>query len=108
MEGPSTERTVSSNLFAVIRTRGDAWQAQFPLEGQEDWDGHVSFMNALEKDGFVILGGPLDGTPDVLLIIRASSPDEIIGRLRDDPWTRLNLLRVSRITPWTIRLGSLP
>ena len=65
-------------------------------------------MNALAKDGFVVLGGPLDGTSDVLLVIRAKTSEEILGRLSADPWTRLDLLRVSRITPWTLRLGSLP
>jgi len=95
-------------LFVVIRARGDAWQPALPLEAQQDWNGHASFMNALEKDGFVILGGPLDGTPEVLLVVRASTPDEIVARLQDDPWTSLDLLRISRITPWTLRLGSLP
>ena len=96
-----------SRLFAVMRTRGPAWQESKPLEGQTDWAGHASFMNALAKDGFVVLGGPLEGTPDVLLIIRAGSPEEIRSRLADDPWATTDLLRVSRITPWTLRLGAL-
>jgi len=96
------------NLFAVIRTRGDAWQHSLSLESQNDWDAHAAFMNALKRDGFVILGGPLEGTPDVLLVVRASTPAEIIDRLQGDPWTSLDLLRIGRIAPWTIRLGSLP
>jgi hypothetical protein len=56
----------------------------------------------------MVLGGPLDGTSDVLLIVRAKTRDEILARLSADPWTGLDLLRVSRITPWTLRLGSLP
>ena len=96
------------NLFAVIRGRGAAWQPQLPLEEQADWDIHVSFMNALESEGFVVLGGPLEGTHDVLLIVRATTPDEIVNRLQDDPWTTRDLLRLSRISPWTLRLGSLP
>jgi uncharacterized protein YciI len=94
-------------LFAVMRTRGAGWDGAQSLEGQRDWTGHASFMNALAKDGFVVLGGPLDGTPDVLLIIRAKTSDEILARLSADPWTGRDLLRVSRITPWTLRLGSL-
>ena len=93
--------------FMVIRTRGPGWQESLPLEGQDDWAGHASFMNALAKEGFVILGGPLEGASDVLLIIRATSPDEIRSRLAEDPWTIRNLLRVTRISPWTLRLGSL-
>jgi hypothetical protein len=65
-------------------------------------------MNALAKDGVVVLGGPLEGTADVLLIMKADSPDEIRTRLAQDPWATSDLLRVTRITPWTLRLGSLP
>jgi uncharacterized protein YciI len=78
------------------------------MEDQEEWAAHASFMNALEQGGFVVIGGPLEGTPDVLLVIRANTPEEIIDRLSQDPWTSRDLLRVSRIAPWTLRLGSLP
>jgi len=92
----------------VIRTRGEAWQESLPLEGQRNWDAHAAFMNGLQKEGFVVLGGPLEDTPDVLLLIRASTPDEIIERLAADPWTGQDLLRISKIAPWQLRLGSLP
>jgi uncharacterized protein YciI len=94
-------------LFAVIRSHGGAWQASRPMEGQEAWDSHAAFMNSLEKEGFVVLGGPLGGTSNVLLVVRAETPDEIIERLSADPWTGMDLLRVSRVAPWTLRLGSL-
>src|SRR5205814_9333815 len=71
-------------LFAVIRTRGPAWQHGRPLEQQEKWTEHAAFMDALVDDGFVLLGGPLEGTSDVLLIIRAESPGEIENRLAAD------------------------
>ncbi len=92
----------------VIRTRGAAWADSRSMESQEDWGAHASFMNSLEKDRFVVLGGPLEGTSDVLLVVHARTEDEILSRLSTDPWTRKDLLRVSRITPWTLRLGSLP
>ena len=94
-------------LFAVTRSRGPAWRAGRPLEEQEDWAAHAVFMTALHREGFVVLGGPLEGTPDVLLIARANDADEIRARLADDPWTRNNLLRLERIVPWTLRLGAL-
>jgi hypothetical protein len=97
----------TGGLFAVIRSHGGAWQALRPTEGQEAWDSHAVFMNSLENEGFVILGGPLEGTSDVLLVVRAETPDEIIERLSADPRTGLDLLRVSRVAPWTLRLGSL-
>jgi hypothetical protein len=55
-----------------------------------------------------LLGGPLDGTPDVLLIVRSSHADNIMSRLADDPWSRNGLLRIIQVRPWTLRLGSLP
>ena len=66
-------------LFAVIRTRGSAWRESQPLEG----------------------------SADVLLIVKADTADEIRSRLAEDPWSRNDLLRIARITPWTLRLGSL-
>jgi uncharacterized protein YciI len=94
-------------LFAVIRTRGPAWQESRPLESQADWASHAAFMNSLVKDGVVVLGGPLEGTADVLLVMKAETPDEVRSRLADDPWAVQDLLRITRVAPWTLRLGSL-
>src|SRR5205085_2388021 len=101
------ESNCGMELFAVIRTRGDAWQPDVALENQPAWDAHAAFMEVLANEGFVVLGGPLEGTPDVLLIIRAASADAIFSRLDADPWTSMGLLTIIRITPWTIRLGDM-
>ena len=95
-------------LFAVIRTRGDAWQPALPLERQADWNAHAAFMDDLHEEGFIVLGGPLDETPDILLVVRANDTAEIAQRFADDPWSKAGLLRIDRIAPWMIRLGSLP
>ena len=94
-------------LFAVTRSRGVGWNKSRPMEEQEDWQSHAAFMNALQTEGFVLLGGPLEGTPDVLLIVRANDAEQIRARLSGDSWTRKDLLRISRVVPWTLRLGSL-
>ena len=105
---PSEPYDEIMKLFAIIRTRGHAWNASLRLEEQPGWDAHASFMNGLHREGFIVLGGPLEDTPDVLLIARAISADAVAARLQQDPWTSGNLLLVSRISPWTLRLGSLP
>jgi uncharacterized protein YciI len=105
---PAMLRTNMKRPFAVTRTHGKPWQASLPLEGQQAWQVHADFMDALTAEGFVVLGGPLEGTSEALLIIRAESPDEIHRRLQADPWTTLGLLTTTRVAPWTIRLGSLP
>jgi uncharacterized protein YciI len=94
-------------LFAVIRSRGSAWHASRSLEEQQEWGTHAAFMNGLAKEGFVVLGGPLEGSDDVLLIVRAETEQEIIERFAVDPWSRMDLLRIHRVAPWHLRLGSL-
>ena len=94
-------------MFAVTRMRGRAWDATQGLEGQTDWRAHADFMVALQRAGFVVLGGPLEGTPDVLLIVRADDEGEIRARLARDPWEP-HLLVTPRIVRWQLRLGSLP
>jgi uncharacterized protein YciI len=94
-------------LFAVIRSRGPAWDDALPIEDQVEWPAHAAFMNGLVDQQFIAVGGPLEGTPDVLLVVRATDAAEIAERLAADPWVRNGLLRLKEVWPWWIRLGSL-
>ena len=94
-------------LFAVTPTRGEAWARGRVLEQQVGWRPHADFMDALAAEGFVILGGPLEGTDDVLLIVRAQGADQVRARLAADPWEAQHLLRTITVLPWTLRLGKL-
>jgi uncharacterized protein YciI len=98
---------MTKKIFAVIRTRGPRWDESQPMEGQEDWRPHADFMNRLVAKGFMLLGGPLLGTPDVLLITRAEDEQEVEAQLALDVWTVKDLLRTRRISPWWLRLGAL-
>jgi len=93
--------------FAVLRSRGPAWDDTKSLEGQQDWPAHAQFMDALFDQRFAALVGPLEGTRDALLILRASSAAEIVERLASDPWTANGLLITKQISAWQLRLGSL-
>ena len=91
----------------VLNTRGPAWDDSRPMEAQPDWAGHAAFMNALEAERFVLLGGPLEGTRDVVLIVQGEDAEAVAARLAPDPWMREGLLVTLQIRPWQIRLGSL-
>ena len=97
--------SVTQHLFVVIRRYGPPYARGLPLEEQQDWEAHRAFMNALEAEGFVRLGGPLEEREDVLLIFRAKDKDEIERRLADDPWTRSGLLSTVRVSRWSLRIG---
>src|ERR1700733_12285147 len=99
---------MTARIFAVINTRSPKWDHGKSMEEHEGWRAHADFMNALVADGFVLLGGPLAGTRDVLLIVRAESEAEIEARLADDVWIVNDLLRRRSIAPWSLRLGALP
>jgi hypothetical protein len=100
--------TDSTTYFAVIRDHGENWDDALPMRQQEQWDEHARFMDALVDGGFVVLGGMIGEGQTALLIIRAGSEAEIRSRLADDPWTHLNLLRITRIDRWEILLGAMP
>ncbi|HEU5180530.1 MAG TPA: YciI family protein [Candidatus Polarisedimenticolia bacterium] len=93
--------------YVVLRTRGARFNEAVPLEEQIEWKEHAAFMDALVEEGFVVLGGPLEGTRDALLVVHAGDPQEIERRLGADPWVKSGILIPKQISPWRIRLGSL-
>ena len=93
--------------FVVIRTHGPSWDESRSLEEQADWPAHAEFMDALAAEGFITIGGPLEETPDTLLVITARDTLEIELRLSADPWSRDGHLTVKDCRPWHVRLGSL-
>jgi uncharacterized protein YciI len=93
------------NLFVVMRRYGPPYSPGWPLEEQQDWEAHRAFMNALESEGVVRLGGPLEEREDVLLVFRANDIGEIERHLADDPWTRSGILSTTRISRWELRIG---
>lgn len=99
---------MTDRVFAVLRSRGPTWDDSKALEEQADWPAHAAFMDDLHAQGIAALVGPLEGTRDALLILRASSEAAIEARLAADPWTRSGLLVTRQISPWQLRLGSLP
>lgn len=78
------------------------------MERQAEWDAHAAFMEGLAAEGFLVLVGPLEGTRDVLLVVRAESAAEVETRLSTDPWVKNGLLVLNQVAPWQIRLGRLP
>jgi uncharacterized protein YciI len=98
---------MAGKVFAVIRTRGSRWNDVQPMEGQEDWRAHADFMNSLVAQGFMLLGGPMLDTRDVLLIVSAADQAEVEARLAEDCWSVKGLLQTRQVSPWQLRLGSL-
>jgi len=95
-------------FFVVIEEQEPGWDPKHEMREQKGWTDHAKFMDALETEHFVVLGGPLKYSKHrVMLIANASSEQELRRRLADDPWMRTGVLRTLEIYPWEILLGKL-
>jgi uncharacterized protein YciI len=95
-------------LFVVTRIRGKAWDPTKPMNSQEQWSEHATFMDELATDRFVVLGGPLGDEGNILLVVDAADESEIRSTLARDPWSKLGILEVHSIQPWTVLLQAGP
>ena len=91
-------------FFAVRLTRGGPWDWSRDLREQAGWDEHAAFMDALVADGFIVLGGPLEGEREILHAIQAPSEQAVRERLAADNWARNGMLAITSIEPWTVLL----
>lgn len=91
-------------MFHLVLVRsGPQWDPSLPMEEQDGWDEHATFMDGLVDAGFIVLGGPLSDERRVVHAVEAESEEEIRSTLARDPWTGTHL-RIETIDPWTIRL----
>jgi uncharacterized protein YciI len=84
--------------------RGGPWDWTRGLREQDGWDEHAQFMDGLVDDGFIVLGGPLDGDRETLHIVEAPSEEAIRQRFAEDNWAQNGMLSVKSIERWTILL----
>jgi uncharacterized protein YciI len=91
-------------LYAVRLERAGPWDWSKGLREQEGWEEHARFMDSLVDDGFVLLGGPLDGDRDVLHVVEAASEEAVRERLAQDNWHRNGMLRIVSVEGWTVLL----
>jgi uncharacterized protein YciI len=94
-------------LYAVRERRGGPWNWELGLREQAGFADHARFMDELVETGFLLLGGPLEGDREVLLIISAPSEDAIRQRFAPDPWLQDGTLSIVSIERWTVLLDGL-
>ena len=95
-------------FFAVRLVRGGPWDWARDLREQEGFAEHARFMDSLVDEGFIVLGGPLEGGREVLHAIDAPSEEVVRRRLAEDSWHQNGMLTVKSIEPWTILLDGRP
>lgn len=96
----------AQTLYAVRRARGGPWDWSRDMRQQDGWAEHARFMDALVEDGFIVLGGPLEGDREALLVVNAPSEEAVRERLAADNWTANGMLTTVAIERWTILLDA--
>jgi uncharacterized protein YciI len=92
-------------LYLVRVERGGPWDWSRDMREQEQWPEHARFMNALVDDGFIVLGGPVEGGREAFHVVDAASEEELRARFAEDPWAENGMLRVKSVERWTILLA---
>jgi hypothetical protein len=94
-------------FYAVRQRRGGPWDWTRGLREQDGFEDHRRFMNGLVETGFIVLGGPLEGDREVLLVMAGPGEAAIMERLAEDPWILDGKLTVAGVERWTILLDGL-
>ena len=87
--------------------RGGPWNWDRDLRGQAGFDDNARFVDDLVDSGFIMLGGPLQGEREVLIIVCAPDEDAVRQRFADDPWVRFGMLTLTTVERWIILLDGL-
>jgi uncharacterized protein YciI len=90
--------------FVLRLERGGPWDWSRDMREQDGWDEHAKFMDDLVDEGFILLGGPLEGDRETMHVIEAPTEAAIRERFSTDPWWVNGMLRPVRIERWEIVL----
>ena len=82
---------LAEHLWVVRRRRGGPWDWSRDLRRQDGWDEHAAIMDRFVDEGFILLGGPLEGEREVLHVVEPSRRRDP-RPAREDNWTRNGML----------------
>jgi len=91
----------------VRQRRGGPWDWTRDLREQIGFEDHARFVDDLVDSGFIVLGGPLQGEREVLIIVNAPNEGAVRKRFADDPWVQAGMLTLTTVERWSILLDGL-
>jgi uncharacterized protein len=90
------------STFVVISSAGLNRDPSKSTREQPFWDEHAAFIDQLVADGFILMGGPFPDEGGSLLIFNAESESEVREKLKNDPWTKHDILKLESVKRWQI------
>ena len=100
-------------LFVLFHRPGPHWQPGIEFPAQTGIMDHIGFMQGLDQEGRLVLGGPFDGEPAGpadggpvgIAIIQAHGLAQAEAIAASDASVQAELLTVT-VRPWRPRMGS--
>ena len=93
-----------TEYWLVRRKRGGPWDFSRDLREQEGWEEHAEIMDRWVEEGFIVLGGPIEGDEEVVHVIDSPSKDAIAEKFAEDNWEQDGKLSTVSVERWTILL----
>lgn len=97
-----------SSTYIVTSTAGPHRDHGRGTREQAYWDEHADFIDRLDAEGFILLGGPLPDEGGATLVVRAGSEAEVRDRLATDPWYAHGILALESVRRWDIFINHWP
>ena len=89
------------NIFLALSSAGPNRDFSKDTRRQPFWDEHATFIDQLVADGFILMGGLVDGCGS-LLIVNAENESEVREKMKNDPWFMHGILKLESIKRWQI------
>ena len=96
------ERGGMKNTFVTISSPGPNRDLSKGTRQQPLWDEHAAFIDQLVDEGFVLMGGPLVDEDGAMLIVNADDENEVLDKLKNDPWMKHGVLKLESVKRWQI------
>jgi uncharacterized protein YciI len=93
-----------TQYWLVRRKRGGPWDFSRDLREQDGFAEHAEIMDRWVDEGFILLGGPVEGEKEVVHVIDSPSEEAIREKFSEDNWEQDGKLSTVSIERWEILL----
>ena len=94
------------NTFVALSSAGPNHDPSKRTREQPFWDEHVTFIDRLIAEDFILMGGPFVDAAEMprgaLLIVKADNENEVREKLKNDPWFTHGILKLENVKRWQI------
>ena len=92
--------------YVITLKHGSSWTSEVTPEVETMQKAHLANIDALKARGVLKLAGPFADRSGGMMVVQASSAEDAVGLLKDDPAVQSGRL-VPDVRPWMVRRGDI-